>query len=86
MRKSVPSKTEAAEDDELLTVEEVCARAKCHRATFYSWLADPRLSLREIVVRLPGGRIRVQWSRFVAWLEANARGPAKPTPLRGTGS
>lgn len=82
MRKSVPSKT-ASSDDELLTVDELCAKAKVHRATFYTWLSDPRLTLSDIVVRLPGGRIRIQWSAFVAWIKDRAH---HARSFRGTGS
>jgi excisionase family DNA binding protein len=57
-------------EDRYLSLDEVAALAGVHKATVYRWLADPTLTLRERALRLPGGRIRIQESRFREWLEA----------------
>jgi excisionase family DNA binding protein len=56
-------------DDRYLSLDEVANLAGVHKGTVYRWIANPSLSLRELVLRLPGGRIRIKESQFRGWLE-----------------
>jgi excisionase family DNA binding protein len=67
---SVDSTALSRPTDPYLTLREVAALAGVHKATVHRWIADPALSLRELVVRLPGGQIRIQESQFRRWLSS----------------
>lgn len=60
----------ARRSDPYLTLDQVAALAGVHKGTVYRWIANPALSLRALVLRLPGGRIRIQESQFRHWLES----------------
>ena len=61
--------TNGSGEDRYLSLDQVAGIAGVHKATVYRWLADPALSLRDRVLRLPGGRIRILESEFRAWIE-----------------
>lgn len=57
----------------LLTVCQSAAMAGVGESTFWRWLADPHLTLRDVVVRLPGGRPRLPAWKLREWIEKNGR-------------
>lgn len=54
----------------LLTVTEACAVLNVGITTFYRWLSDPSLKLRDVALILPGGRMRFPANRLRAWVES----------------
>ncbi len=72
-----------AQGDRYLNLAAVAHLAGVHRATVYRWLADPALTLKSMILRLPSGRIRIQESRFRTWLESQ-NGGARPAERSGS--
>jgi len=62
------TQVQSPSQDRYLTLDEVAALARVHKGTVYRWIGNPALSLRALIVRLPGGRIRIRESQFRNWL------------------